>query len=81
MAMANSSGSSGVGIMIYGINPEFEKKVTKIHTLIQENGGSYFEAESRKVPPVVISEKTAIKLFFFILILELGFQKFESIPL
>lgn len=62
MAMANTSGSSGVGTMLYGIDPELEKKVTKIHTHIQKNGGNYFENKSKKVPPVVISDKTAKKL-------------------
>lgn len=62
IAMANTAGSSGVGIMLYGIYPELEKRVTKIHTHIQENGGNYFETKSKKVPPVVISDNTAKKL-------------------
>ena len=62
IAMANTSGSSGVGIMLYGIYPGKEKEVTKIYKHIQKNGGNYFEIKNKKVPPVVISDKTAKKL-------------------
>jgi len=62
MAMANTSGLSGVGLMLYGINPEIEKEVTQIYTTIQEDGGNYFETKSKKIPSAVISEKTAKKL-------------------
>jgi len=61
-AMAHTSGTSGTGIMLYGIDPENEKAVTKIYDDIQDNGGSYFETKSKKVPPILISEKTAKKL-------------------
>lgn len=61
MAMANTSGNAGTGIMVYGINPEEEKQTTHIHQLIKEDGGTYFESES-KLPSIVISEKLAKKL-------------------
>jgi len=61
MAMANTSGNAGTGIMVYGINPEQEKATTKIYNLILEDAGTYFDSES-KLPSVVISQKLAKKL-------------------
>lgn len=61
MAMANTSGNAGTGIMIYGINPEEEKSTTEIYNLILEDAGTYFDSES-KLPSIVISQKLAKKL-------------------
>jgi ABC-type lipoprotein release transport system permease subunit len=61
MAMANTAGNAGTGILVYGINPEQEKETTDIYNLIKEDGGTYFELDSR-LPSIVISEKLAKKL-------------------
>lgn len=57
-AMA-STASTGAGIVLNGINPSEEKKVTDIYKNITE--GTYFETES-KTNPILISTKTANKL-------------------
>ncbi len=53
-----SSASSGTGVVIYGIDPAMESKVTSIHSLIKE--GTYFETKKRN--PVVVGAKLADKL-------------------
>jgi ABC-type lipoprotein release transport system permease subunit len=57
-AMA-STAATGTGVMVNGIQPEDEKKVTKIYECIKE--GSYFEKESR-TPLILISQKLATKM-------------------
>ncbi len=55
-----STANSGTGIMINGIIPEQEKKVTNIYeTLID---GSYFEKTYRSTPTMIISKKISDKL-------------------
>lgn len=61
MAMANTSGTAGTGVIVYGINPDQERKTTEIDNLIKDDGGTYFE-ENSKMPSIVISEKLAKKL-------------------
>ncbi len=51
-----STAHSGNGVMINGIDPVQEQKVTAIHNKLVE--GSYFEKESR-IPSIVISYKLA----------------------
>jgi len=51
-----STAHSGNGVMINGIDPAKEKKVTAIHNKLTE--GSYFEKESR-IPSIIISYKLA----------------------
>jgi len=53
-----STAATGVGVMINGVEPEAEKKVTKIYDKITE--GSYFDSGRKN--RVVISEKLAKKL-------------------
>jgi len=57
-AMA-STATTGTGVTIIGINPDMEKKVTKLHEDVIE--GSYFDKESR-TPQIVVGEKLATKL-------------------
>lgn len=57
--MANTSGNS-TGVMIYGIHPEKEKKVTKINQHIIENTGEYLFEDNRN--KILIGEKMAEKL-------------------
>jgi len=54
-----STAANGTGVIINGIQPEDEIKVTKIHQRLSE--GNYFEKESR-TPWMLISEKTASNL-------------------
>lgn len=49
-----STAHSGNGVMIIGINPEQERKVTAIHECLVE--GTYFEKKSR-IPSIIISQK------------------------
>ena len=49
-----STAHSGNGVMIIGIRPEQEKKVTAIHECLTE--GTYFEKKSR-IPSILISQK------------------------
>lgn len=56
-AMATSA-ETGSGVRIMGINPENEKKVTNIYSMITE--GTYFEGGGKS--PVVIGEELAEKL-------------------
>lgn len=49
-----STAHSGNGVMIIGIHPDEEQKVTGIHNRLIE--GSYFEKKSR-IPSIVISQK------------------------
>lgn len=51
-----STAHSGNGVMINGIDPVQEQKVTAIHNKLVE--GSYFEKESR-IPSIIISYKLA----------------------
>lgn len=55
-----STASKGLGVMINGIEPENEKKVTQIFKKIKEGNGSYFT--SNKKNRILISEKLAKKL-------------------
>ena len=57
-AMA-STASNGTGIIIHGIDPGAEKKVTRISQCLVE--GDYFDTESR-TPRILISQKLAGKL-------------------
>lgn len=57
-AMA-STAATGTGVMIVGIDPEKEKKVTSIHEMLIE--GSYFNTEMRG-QPIVVGQKLAHKL-------------------
>jgi len=52
-----SSAQSGAGVMILGIQPDEEQKVTRIHERILE--GSYLEGRRN---PIIIGEKLALKL-------------------
>lgn len=53
-----ASAAGNYGVRINGINPEQEKKVSSIHSLIKE--GSYFETENRN--PIVLGQKLAERL-------------------
>lgn len=57
-AMA-STATTGAGVILHGIVPESEKKVTTINTSIVE--GTYFEKKS-KTPPIIIGQKLSHKL-------------------
>ncbi len=57
--MANTA-YTGTGVIIQGINPEKEKKVTEIYKTISDSCGTYFETKKRY--PVIISQKLAKKL-------------------
>lgn len=54
-----TTANNGTGVTINGIEPETEKRVTRIHTAIID--GDYFEKESR-TPKILISKKLAEKL-------------------
>jgi len=64
MGMANTSGNAS-GVMIIGINPEDEKKVSGIYKMITDGAGSYFNDKDRK--QIVIGEKLAknLKLVYY----------------
>ncbi len=51
---------ASAGGFVYGINPEQEKKLTKIYTKLVGQNGTYFETNRKN--QVLISEKTAKKL-------------------
>ncbi len=55
-----ASANAGAGIIINGIHPEKEKKVTAVHTAIADSNGSYFGDEKKNA--IVIGEKLAVKL-------------------
>jgi putative ABC transport system permease protein len=57
-AMA-STAATGAGVIVNGIDPQEEMKVTRIYQFINE--GTYFEKESR-TPLILISKKLASKL-------------------
>ncbi|MBI9066300.1 MAG: FtsX-like permease family protein [Salinivirgaceae bacterium] len=59
MAMAATS-RGNTGVMLKGINPDEEKRVSDLYTNIVKGGGNYFESEFKN--PIVISEKTADQL-------------------
>jgi putative ABC transport system permease protein len=59
MAMAGSA-NAGTGVMVIGINPETEKRVTDIHKLICDSCGSWFNQHMSV--PVVVGEALAMKL-------------------
>lgn len=56
-----NSGRGPMGVIINGIEPEKEKRVTKIYSYILDSSGTYFEGESN-FTPVVIGSKLAEKL-------------------
>jgi len=60
MAMATTSRGS-CGLILKGIDPENEKRVSNIQELILPSGGNYF-GEQTKLPPVLIGDKTAERL-------------------
>lgn len=63
MAMA-SSANAGTGVMVIGIDPEKESRVTDIHALIADSGGSWFDG-CKGVPVVLghaLAEKLKVKL-------------------
>src|SRR3989339_107632 len=60
VSMATTAGGS-TGVVLKGIIPEQEKRVSDVYLKILPNGGDYFETKS-KLPPVVISGKTAEQL-------------------
>ena len=55
-----STANSGNGIMINGINPEQEKKVTNIYHMLVD--GDYFEKTYRSTPTMLISQNLSKKL-------------------
>lgn len=57
MAMATTARGS-TGIMLKGIDIDKEKNVSDVYTNLMPNAGTFFESKS-KLPPVVISNKTA----------------------
>jgi len=59
MAMAGSA-NAGTGVMVLGIDPEKERQVTDIHSLICDSCGSWFM--EGKVMPVVVGQLLAMKL-------------------
>jgi putative ABC transport system permease protein len=58
MAMA-STASTGAGVMVNAIDPEQEKKVSRIYQFITD--GDYFEKPGRSAP-ILISQKLSTKL-------------------
>jgi len=56
VAMANTSWAS-TGVIIYGINPDKEKKITEIYKKIVPGGGEYLDKQ--KAGNILISDKTA----------------------
>lgn len=59
MAMAGSA-NAGTGVVVMGIDPERESRVTEIHSLICDSCGTWFEG--CKGIPVVVGEALAKKL-------------------
>lgn len=59
MAMAGSA-NAGTGVMVVGTDPDKERRVTEIHTLISDTGGSWFGG--CKGIPVVVGQALAKKL-------------------
>lgn len=59
MAMAGSA-NAGTGVVVIGINPEMERHVTEIHSLICDSCGSWFM--SSKSVPVVAGSALVKKL-------------------
>lgn len=64
LGMASTSGNAS-GVMINGVDPEDEKKISGIDESLVRNGGTFFDGDGRK--PVVISEKLArtLKLCYY----------------
>ena len=56
IAMASTSWAN-CGVVIYGIDPESEKRITEIHKNIVTGGGTYLD--SQKTGEILISDKTA----------------------
>lgn len=56
IAMASTPWAN-CGVVIYGIDPESEKKITEIHKKIVTGGGTYLD--SQKSGEILISDKTA----------------------
>lgn len=76
MAMAASAGASA-GVMVMGVDPRLEAKVTDIHSLIADSCGSWF-GEIRGVPVVMggtLAAKLKVKLHSRIV---LTFQDMEG---
>lgn len=59
LAMAQSA-NAGIGVVINGIDPERERKVTEIHSLICDSCGGWFEGG--KGVPVVVGQALVKKL-------------------
>jgi len=55
-----STASTTIGVIVLGINPEQEKKVTKIYSTILDSAGNYFESDKKN--QILISSKLAEKL-------------------
>ena len=55
-----STASKGLGVMIFGVEPEVEKTVTDIFEKIKTGDGQYFESGKRN--RIIIGEKLAKKL-------------------
>ena len=55
-----STASKGLGVMINGVEPEKEKRVTQIYNQIQEGNGTYFGSDKKN--RILISERLAKKL-------------------
>ncbi|MDP1624060.1 MAG: FtsX-like permease family protein [Bacteroidales bacterium] len=59
MAMAGSA-NAGTGVMVMGIDPDRESRVTEIHSLIRDSCGTWFQA--CKGVPVIVGEALTKKL-------------------
>ena len=59
LAMVSTSNSTS-GVMVFGINPEDEQKVTKIYSEIEDSAGTYFEADKKN--QILISKNLADRL-------------------
>ncbi|HNX67779.1 MAG TPA: hypothetical protein PKH02_12915, partial [Bacteroidales bacterium] len=56
VAMANTPWAN-TGVILYGVDPEREKRITHIYKMIVPGGGKYLDNESRG--EILISDKTA----------------------
>ncbi|MFC2086921.1 ABC transporter permease [Bacteroidota bacterium] len=75
-AMASTAGSAN-GVMVNGVDVENEKKVSKIDEFIVEEGGSFFDTDSRN--PIVIGKELAehLKLTYYKIDVD-NFKKLED---
>lgn len=55
-----STASKGIGVIINGVEPENEKKVTQLFNKIEEENGTYFTSDKKN--RIIISENLAKKL-------------------